>query len=241
MATSNTSAPSPRIFVVDDDTDIRAIVVSALGALSDNIEEFADGASVLSACENGLPAVMVLDVMMPGMDGNQVCKKLRDIPGGEYVQIIMLTARDSLQDKIDSLDGGADDYLTKPFNYQELAARVKALLRVHELSHKLIEKNSELESAKEKIVAQQRQLAVVELAGAAAHELGQPLSAILLNCHLLGKLSPEEKDYKSALAAVVSDAKKMSQIVESMKTANAERKSSYHGKNNILNLSDEDS
>ena len=91
------------------------------------IESVADGLAALEAVERLHPALMVLDVMLPGADGFEVCRRLRG--AGNQVPIIMLTARDEDIDKILGLELGADDYLTKPFNPRELLARVKAILR----------------------------------------------------------------------------------------------------------------
>ena len=91
------------------------------------VEEVADGESALDAAAKQKPALIVLDVMLPKVDGFDVCRRLRS--AGDQVPIIMLTARDEDIDKILGLELGADDYLTKPFNPRELTARVKAILR----------------------------------------------------------------------------------------------------------------
>ncbi|MCB0310170.1 MAG: response regulator, partial [Bdellovibrionales bacterium] len=173
-----------KILVADDDPDTRAIVSSVVGLLPCEIEEAVDGIDALQKFEKFQPDLAILDIMMPGLNGNQVCQKIKHSQHGGLVPVLMLTARDSVQDKVDSFEIGADDYQTKPFNYQELQARVKALLRVRDLNIKLHAKNLELQAASEKLVEQERQLVVMQLAGTAAHQLGQPLSAILLNCHL---------------------------------------------------------
>ena len=92
-----------------------------------HVEEVADGESALDAAAKQKPALIVLDVMLPKVDGFDVCRRLRS--AGDQVPIIMLTARDEDIDKILGLELGADDYLTKPFNPRELTARVKAILR----------------------------------------------------------------------------------------------------------------
>lgn len=151
----------------------------------------------------------------------------------------MLTARDSLKDKVSALEGGADDYVTKPFEYRELQARVRAQLRVRQLNLVLQRKNEELQIMQNKIVEQERQLAIGQLAGTAAHELGQPLSAILLNCHLLGKLSSSDEKFLKALENIKSDVKKMSLLIEQLKGADATSTSSYHKGTDILSLKKE--
>ncbi|MCB0339581.1 MAG: hypothetical protein KDD53_08255, partial [Bdellovibrionales bacterium] len=126
-----------------------------------------------------------------------------------------------------------------PFNFKELQARVKALLRVRELNVKLQEQNRALQEMQEKLVKQERQLVATQLAGTAAHQLGQPLSAILLNCNLVENLPQSDTRYQSALAALKSDARRMVSMIEELKTVNADRTKDYYGDMGILAL-DED-
>ena len=94
---------------------------------------------------------------------------------------------------------------------------------------------------KEILVEQERQLAVDQLAGTAAHQLGQPLAAIILNCHLLEALEPDDPKYKKALAAMNSDAKRMAELIEKLKSTDARKTSDYYGDVNILELDNDDS
>jgi response regulator RpfG family c-di-GMP phosphodiesterase len=174
--------------------------------------------------------------MMPGMNGNAVCQQIKQSPLGPYVPVLMLTARDSIKDKVDSLEGGADDYLTKPFHYQELQARIKALLRVRELNIQLRESNQQLKAAQEKLIAQERQLLVSQIAGTAAHQLGQPLSAIILNCHLIEALPQGDDRAKRALAAIKQDSKRMTELLQKLRSADASKKEKYHGESQIIEL-----
>lgn len=119
--------PSELILLVDDEPSITQLARMYLERDGYRIEETADGESALAAVEKQKPALVVLDVMLPKVDGFDVCRRLRS--GGNNVPIIMLTARDEDIDKILGLELGADDYLTKPFNPRELTARVKAILR----------------------------------------------------------------------------------------------------------------
>jgi two-component system response regulator MprA len=115
-----------RVLVVDDDPAVRSAVSRAL-RVDYEVAEAADGAEAL-AQHAGLPVdAIVLDLMMPGIDGLEVCRTLRrrDDP----VPILVVTARDAIDDRVEGLDAGADDYLVKPFAVEELRARVRALLR----------------------------------------------------------------------------------------------------------------
>ena len=119
--------PGTRILIVEDDSSIARLVQLELEHRGLRVRCAYDGPSGLEAVADFDPAAVVLDIMLPGMDGVGVLKKLRQ--KGNAVPVIMLTARDTAADKVHSLDLGADDYLTKPFDTEELMARLRALLR----------------------------------------------------------------------------------------------------------------
>ena len=116
-----------RILIVEDDSHIARLVQLELEHRGMNVQCAYDGPSGLEAVTSFDPAAIVLDIMLPGIDGVGVLKKLRQ--QGNQVPVIMLTARDTAGDKVHSLDLGADDYLTKPFDTEELMARLRALVR----------------------------------------------------------------------------------------------------------------
>ena len=116
-----------KILVVEDDERISDAVVEYLSDSHYAVEAVYDGQSALELLEVFNYDMILLDVMMPVMDGMTLCKKLRK--KGMSIPILMLTAKDTLNDKIDGLDAGADDYLIKPFELEELSARIRALLR----------------------------------------------------------------------------------------------------------------
>jgi DNA-binding response OmpR family regulator len=114
------------ILVVDDDVQLLKIVTHNLEAEGYQVRAVRDGAKALEAIERDAPLLVLLDVMLPRMDGFQVCQRAREFSA---VPIIMITARGRGQDKVKGLDLGADDYLTKPFRVDEMLARVRAVLR----------------------------------------------------------------------------------------------------------------
>jgi two-component system response regulator MprA len=118
-----------RILVVDDDARLGASLRRALAYEGHAVELIGDGPGALVAARDRPPDLVVLDGMLPGLDGVDVCRRLR---AGSDVPILMLTARDAVADRVAGLDAGADDYLVKPFAYDELLARVRALLRRRE-------------------------------------------------------------------------------------------------------------
>jgi DNA-binding response OmpR family regulator len=115
------------ILLVDDEPSILSLATLYLERENFRVLSVSDGLNALEAVAKHSPSLVVLDVMLPGVDGFEVCRRLRG--AGNPVPIIMLTARDDDIDKIIGLELGADDYLTKPFNPRELTARVKAILR----------------------------------------------------------------------------------------------------------------
>ena len=118
------------ILVVEDSADIADLVALHLGDLGCDVEVAADGRSGLQLAQDGRYDLIVLDLMLPGLDGLEVCRRLRS--GVDYTPILMLTAKSSEIDRVLGLEIGADDYLTKPFSIRELVARVKAILRLTE-------------------------------------------------------------------------------------------------------------
>jgi DNA-binding response OmpR family regulator len=116
-----------RILVVEDERKVAAFIRTGLEDETFSVEVAADGLAGEEAARRGDYDLIVLDLMLPGRDGVEVCRNLRS--AGVRTPVLMLTARTSLQDKVAGLDSGADDYLTKPFAFEEFLARVRALLR----------------------------------------------------------------------------------------------------------------
>ena len=120
---------SQTIFVLEDDTDIARLVQHHLEAAGFAARLFHTPTNVIPDAERQPPALFLLDIMVPGGDGLDVCRRLRSHPGLSSVPIIFLTARAGENDRVRGLEMGADDYITKPFATRELVARVKAVLR----------------------------------------------------------------------------------------------------------------
>ncbi|MCH4239201.1 MAG: response regulator transcription factor [Oscillospiraceae bacterium] len=117
------------IYIADDELNIRKLVAFGLKDAGFETSEFPDGTTLLQAVHQRRPDAVLLDWMMPDMDGLQVCRKLREDEHTRAVPILMLTAKSEEIDKVLGLEMGADDYITKPFGIKELCARVRAVLR----------------------------------------------------------------------------------------------------------------
>ncbi|WP_028238066.1 MULTISPECIES: response regulator transcription factor [Stutzerimonas] len=132
-----------RILVIEDNRDILANVLDYLQLKGYTVDCASDGLSGLHLAATEPYDLIVLDIMLPGIDGYQVCRRLREDAGRE-TPIIMLTARDALNDRLQGLNAGADDYLIKPFALSELVARIKAILRRSQGSRKRVLQVAEL-------------------------------------------------------------------------------------------------
>ncbi|MDO5060044.1 MAG: response regulator transcription factor [Actinomycetaceae bacterium] len=129
MTPYNSSAPSEeaRLLVVDDEPNIRDLLASSLRFAGFEVLVASDGASAFNLAATEHPDLVVLDVMLPDMDGFTVTRRLRD--AGIRIPVLFLTARDDMRDKIQGLTVGGDDYVTKPFGLEEVVARIRAILR----------------------------------------------------------------------------------------------------------------
>ena len=137
-----TTAPAKnlqRILVVDDEPSISELISTSLRFVGFDVRTAANGAQALSMAEEFKPHAMVLDVMLPDLDGFEVCKMIRN--EGVDAGVLFLTAKDGMEDKVKGLTLGGDDYMTKPFSLEELVARLRALLRRTGVDH--IEINDE--------------------------------------------------------------------------------------------------
>jgi len=126
MATA-TAENAQRILVVDDESSISDLISTSLRFVGFDVRTAANGAQALQIAEEFKPHAMVLDVMLPDLDGFEVCKQIRN--EGVEIGVLFLTAKDGMEDKVKGLTLGGDDYMTKPFSLEELVARLRALLR----------------------------------------------------------------------------------------------------------------
>jgi DNA-binding response OmpR family regulator len=123
------TAVKQTIYAVEDDTDISRLVRHHLEAAGYSVRSFPAAAGVISEAERQLPALFLLDIMLPGGDGLELCRRIRQTPALSMVPVIFLTAKTTESDKVIGLELGADDYIPKPFSPRELVARVRAVLR----------------------------------------------------------------------------------------------------------------
>lgn len=175
-----------KILIADDCEDARNLLQLAMSEPGLETTICSDGEQALQSLKVELPDLAILDWQMPGATGIEVCQWLKQSSGRVFIPVILLTSLGALDDKVHGLTCGADEYMTKPFQFPELLARVRAMLRIKELADSLRETQDLLKEKEKLLVASQ-------VGGAAAHELGQPLTALLLNCQLLSKIVDIEK------------------------------------------------
>ncbi|TLN16696.1 response regulator, partial [bacterium] len=166
-----------RVLVVDDNTENAELLAESLTLMDYEVEIAGDGFEALRKIEAKKPDLVVLDVMMPKMDGFEVCHVLKTNPSTRSMPVILLTAKKDTPDKVKGLEIGADDYMTKPFNPKELAARIRMLIkrRVSEERH----------------AAEEKMGALGLMAEGVAHEVRNPMVAIGGFARRIHSSSPE--------------------------------------------------
>jgi DNA-binding response OmpR family regulator len=169
------------ILIVDDEDAIRSGLISALERAGFRVLEASDGQQALDVIEAQKPDLIVLDILMPVLDGRQVCRKLRQAEN--WTPVLMLTQIEATGEKISSLEEGADDYLNKPFDSYELIARIKALLRRQEVAGRsvqmarvLVSGRLRLERETQRVWLEDREIALSNKAfGVLAHLMSRPM------------------------------------------------------------------
>jgi two-component system, cell cycle response regulator len=140
-----------RILVVDDHEDNVELLRARLESWGYEVVSASDGKQALEVVEQAAPDLILLDVMMPTVDGNEVARRVKQNPMLPFIPIIMQTALDSTESKVEGLEAGADDYITKPIEFAELKARVRSMLRIKRLQDELEERERQLLEANERL------------------------------------------------------------------------------------------
>lgn len=166
----------PKLLLVEDDKDINQLICLNLESLDYNVTSVADGAEGFELAKTQAFDLIVLDIMLPNMDGLTVCKRLRQEK--IFTPILMLTARNTEADRVIGLEVGADDYLTKPFSILELRARVKAMLRRMQFNHNTQAVNAETSDVFGDLVIDRNKRTVV-LAGDEVHLTAKEFDLLL--------------------------------------------------------------
>jgi two-component system, cell cycle response regulator len=156
-----TALPGRKILVVDDDAQNIALIREGLADQGYRFVEAANGSAALTAVRQARPDLILMDVEMPGLGGVEVCRIVKANQGETgfgFIPVLLMTAREGPGKKVESLELGADDYLVKPIQMQELSARVKSMLRLKALQDALLDKNRELERMMEELTTKRQEL-----------------------------------------------------------------------------------
>ncbi|MFP6638861.1 MAG: response regulator, partial [Myxococcota bacterium] len=173
------------ILIAEDNPDMRALLARLVGR-EFRVRVARNGREALSAVHERAPDLLLLDVMMPEMSGTELCRAIKEDPATRAIPVVLVTSKAEREMKIEGLELGADDYVTKPFHPRELMARVRSLVRVAELQKQLRHRNQDLEKAlsdvkhaEVQLVQSERLAAVGELAAGIAHEVNNPVNFAL--------------------------------------------------------------
>lgn len=192
-----------KILIAEDDAVSRRLLEVNLKRWGYEVVVCKDGAEAWEVFQQPqAPSLAILDWMMPFLDGVDLCRMVRELPHGRLAYLIMLTAKTEKADIIAGLNAGANDYVTKPFDPEELHVRIRVGLRVIDLQERLIEA--------------ERNRVLTEAAGAAAHEINQPLTVLVGTSELLLYQLAEDSAYRESVEALYDASKKISDIIKKM-------------------------
>ena len=200
-----------KILVIDDNEHNRLVVEGHLTGAGYTVELAESGEEGLQRFSRSTPAMVLLDVMMPGMDGFETCRQIKALPAGRDVPVVFLTALSDLGSHQKALSSGADDFLTKPINRTELLIRVRSLLWVKRLRDELSEGYDLIRTQRDALLRAQKDKE--ELSALVVHDLKNPLSAILANLEYALSDEAVTAETREALADSFDSARTMHRMV----------------------------
>jgi DNA-binding response OmpR family regulator len=192
-----------RVLIAEDDPISRRLLEASLKRWGYDVEPCADGSTAWQILQKpGAPRLAILDWTMPGLEGTEICRRVRELPHGKLTYIIMVTAKGETEDVVAGLEAGADDYITKGFEGEELRARVQVGVRVVELQDRLMEA--------------ERNRVLMQAAGAAAHEINQPLTVLMGTAQILSEKLRADDPHGESIEAINRAAERIDAIVRKM-------------------------
>jgi CheY-like chemotaxis protein len=206
------------ILLVDDENVNLKILSAILRPGGYRFLEAARGEEALKVLRQEAVDLVILDLMMPGMDGFQTLGKIKENPGTAFVPVIIASALKDASAIERGLELGANDYFTKPLSDDDrrfqLPLKVRNLIKMKKMQDQLAKLNEELKKAQDKLIRREKEAAVVEMAGAASHELNQPLTAIMGNLQLVMAKLPQGDPLVEKLEKVMAQVERMVDLVK---------------------------
>ncbi|AFY82971.1 response regulator [Oscillatoria acuminata] len=204
------------ILIVDDTPINLRVLAKILSDRGYKVRKALNGQIALTACQTLLPDVILLDIMMPDMDGYEVCQRLKSDPKTQDIPVIFISALEDQWDKVKAFKSGGSDYITKPFQIEEVLARVKHHLTIQQLQYRLQVQNAELQALNAQLLRSNVELE--QFAHVAAHDLQSPLQVIIGNADLLtwkyeNQLGPDGDRY---LTHIIKASGRMTQLIQDL-------------------------
>jgi DNA-binding response OmpR family regulator len=221
-----------RVLFADDDPLMRLVLEQVLRAAGHEPIAAEDGTQAWTAFEREKPPLVILDWLMPGLDGLEVCRRIRAHPLGDVTFVLVVTARDRIEDLTMALDAGADDYMSKPVTVDNLQARVRIAERRIEISR--ARKHAEEELRRARYLA-----GIGETTLALHHEINNPLAALLTTATLIESGKVPEGELKMSISVVVEQARRIANVVKRLGEIEREQKArsvEYLNEARMLNL-----
>lgn len=223
MKTALTKKYKGDILLVDDTPDNLRVLTSLLEKEGYRVRKTLNGSMALIACESSLPDLILLDILMPEMDGYEVCRRLKASEKTKNVPVIFISALDSTRDKVNAFKVGGVDYISKPFQAEEVIARVSHQLTIQQQHRQLIEQNIQLQKLNEAITRYNEEIAksnaeLEQFAYMASHDLQSPLQVALGYADMLlwkyeSNLNDEMKRY---VGEIIKAGKRMQQLIQDL-------------------------
>jgi DNA-binding response OmpR family regulator len=226
---SNQTTSKFSILAADDDPSALELISLGLDDDAYTLHPASSGDQALKIWDTEKIDLAILDIHMPGKSGIEVCQEIKQHSQQNFIPVIFLTSDSGIDKVVSGLNHGADDYITKPFQIPELEARVRALLRTKALTEELTSTQAALADTEKKLV-------MMQVAGAAAHELGQPLTALLLQVDLLRPQLKETPQATEIFENIEQNSQKMRSILNQLKATTDYQTRDYADGTQIIRL-----
>lgn len=219
-----------RILLADDDLLMRDLLETVIAASGHQVEVFGDGAAIWDAYDASPAQMLVLDWEMPGLDGLEVCRRVRAHAAGEDAYLLIVTVRSKSTDLDDVLQAGADDYLSKPVTPSDIAARLR-------IAEKRIEVAAARRRAEEELRRSRYLAGVGEVSLALQHEINNPLAALLTTTAIVkdGMVPPEE--IPASLVTIEEQARRIAEVLKRLREVQSDRTVEYARGQRMVDLS----